>query len=50
MIELVNGVVHPSWSLLELRYTPGVITAPVLFVLALYLAKQLRSRQTQASA
>lgn len=42
-IELVNGVVHPLWSLFELRYTPGVVTAPVLLILALYLARQLRA-------
>jgi hypothetical protein len=41
-IELINGVVHPLWSLLELRYTPGVATAPVLFVLAILLARQLQ--------
>jgi Protein of unknown function with HXXEE motif len=49
-IELVNGVVHPLWSLHELRYTPGVATAPVLLVLALYLARQLRAEQIQAAA
>jgi uncharacterized membrane protein HdeD (DUF308 family) len=49
-IELVNGVVHPLWSLSELRYTPGVATAPLLLVLALYLARQLRSEQAQADA
>jgi len=47
-IELVNGLVHPLWSLLELRYTPGVATAPLLLVLALYLARQLRAAQSQA--
>jgi hypothetical protein len=40
-IELVNGVGHPLWSLVELRYTPGVATAPLLLVLALSLAWQL---------
>jgi hypothetical protein len=49
-IELINGVGHPLWSLRELRYTPGVATAPVLLVLALYLARQLRAEQTQAVA
>jgi len=44
-IELVNGVVHPVWSLLEFRYTPGVATAPVLLIVALYLARQLRKEQ-----
>jgi len=48
-IELVNGVVHPLWSLLELRYTPGVVTAPVLLILALYLARQLRAEQPGAA-
>ena len=49
-IELINGVVHSLWSLLELRYTPGVATAPVLFLLALYLARQLRAEQRHAAA
>jgi len=40
-IELVNGVGHPLWSLRESAYTPGVGTAPVLLVLALYLARQM---------
>ena len=41
-LELVNGVGHLSWTLAELRYTPGVATAPFLLVLALYLVWQLR--------
>src|SRR5512146_249783 len=32
VIELVNGVGHPIWSLSQLRYTPGVATAPVLLL------------------
>ena len=43
VIELVNGVGHPIWSLSQLRYTPGVATAPVLLLGALYLACQLRA-------
>ena len=49
-IELINGVVHPLWSLRELRYTPGVATAPVLFVFALYLARQLRVKNVKGPA
>ncbi len=49
-IELVNGVGHPLWSLRELRYTPGVATAPVLLVLALYLARQLRLGHAPSAA
>jgi uncharacterized protein with HXXEE motif len=42
-IELVNGIGHPLWSLRERAYTPGVVTAPILLVLALVLARQLRT-------
>jgi hypothetical protein len=40
-IELVNGVGHPLWTLVQGRYTPGVGTAPVLLVLSVYLGWQL---------
>lgn len=52
-IELVNGIGHPLWSLSVLRYTPAVATAPVLLLLALYLAWQLcaaSERQRRVSA
>jgi hypothetical protein len=42
VIELINGVGHPLWSLREMRYTPGLATAPVLLVLAMALALQTR--------
>jgi hypothetical protein len=42
VVELINGVGHPLWSLRQGGYTPGVATAPVLLILALYLARQLR--------
>ena len=45
MIELVNGVGHPLWTLRQGGYTPGVGTAPVLFALAAYLASRLRRVQ-----
>lgn len=41
-LELINGIGHPLWSLWQGSYTPGVVTAPVLLVLALYLAVQSR--------
>jgi hypothetical protein len=41
-IELLNGIGHPLWSLRAHAYTPGVATAPLLLLLALYLAAQLR--------
>jgi uncharacterized membrane protein HdeD (DUF308 family) len=49
-IELINGVGHPLWSLREQQYTPGVATAPVLLVLALYLARELRAEQARTAA
>jgi hypothetical protein len=42
-VELVNGVGHPLWSLVQGGYTPGVATAPVLLVLALTLARRMRA-------
>jgi hypothetical protein len=41
-VEVINGIGHPLWTLRQGAYTPGVVTAPVLLVLALYLAFQLR--------
>jgi len=42
-IEVLNGVGHPLWSLYQRAYTPGVATAPLLLVLALLLARDLRA-------
>jgi len=51
LIELVNGLAHPILALRAGGYFPGMATAPVLFVLALYLATRLlASRQPQAEA
>jgi hypothetical protein len=41
-VELVNGVGHPLWTLRQGTYTPGVATAPLLFVLAIRLLMELR--------
>lgn len=49
-IELLNGVGHPLWSLRQGGYTPGVVTAGILLILALYLARQLRARVQSAAA
>ncbi|HEY5547412.1 MAG TPA: HXXEE domain-containing protein [Gemmatimonadaceae bacterium] len=42
IIELINGVGHPLWSLRQGGYTPGVVTASILLVLSLVLLAQLR--------
>lgn len=43
LLELVNGVGHPLWSLRRGTYTPGSATAPVLLILAIILLSQLRT-------
>jgi len=42
LVELGNGVVHPTVAILRGGYFPGVATAPLLFVFAAYLASRLR--------
>ena len=49
VLETINGIVHPAWSLAQHAYTPGVLTAPLLLALALTLAGQLRRRSPLAS-
>ncbi len=49
MIEIGNGVGHPALALWNGGYFPGVATAPLLLVLASYLAVLLlRSREDAA--
>ena len=50
VLELVNGIGHPMWSLRQLAYTPGVATALPLLVLAVYLARQLAAPSRAAAA
>lgn len=47
-IQLVNGVGHPVWSIRQGGYTPGLLTAPILLVVALLLAADLR-REARSS-
>ena len=41
VIELINGMGHILWSVQAGGYTPGVITAPLLLILALVLGWKL---------
>ena len=50
VVEIVNGIGHPLWSLRERGYTPGLATAPLLLVLAVYLAYQLRRANAPSTA
>ena len=47
-VEMINGIGHPLWSIKQGGYTPGVATAPVLLVLAIYLANQLKRRAPES--
>jgi hypothetical protein len=49
-IELLNGIGHPLWSLRQLQYTPGVATAVILLIIALYLVRQLRALAQPSTA
>ena len=42
ILELSNSIIHTLWTLSEGSYTPGIITAPFLFVAASYLAVQMK--------
>jgi hypothetical protein len=50
ILESINGIGHPVWSLARQQYTPGALTAPLLLVLALYLAFELRHVRMSARA
>jgi hypothetical protein len=50
VLEVLNGTGHLGWSFLELRYTPGVATAPLLGVLALWLARRLVMTSAEATS
>jgi hypothetical protein len=41
-LETINGVGHLAWTLRQGGYTPGVLTAPILIAVAVYLGIQLR--------
>jgi len=41
ILELINGVGHPVWAIMERSYVPGLVTAPVLLVLSLITMKLL---------
>jgi hypothetical protein len=40
-IEMINGVGHPAWAIYTNAYAPGMLTSPILLLLAVYLARQL---------
>lgn len=46
VLELINGIGHTIWTFLQHQYTPGMLTAPILLVLAIYLLrKQIKTKE-----
>ncbi|MEX2045218.1 MAG: HXXEE domain-containing protein [Opitutus sp.] len=43
VLEIINGIGHPLWSLRQGGYTAGVATAPILLILALALLWQRKA-------
>ena len=48
-VQLINGIGHPLWTLRQGGYTSGVATAPLLLILAIYLARQVRHAAPHSS-
>ena len=49
-LELVNGIGHPAWSVMQGGYTPGLITSLMLLPLAMLLAVRLSTERTSAAS
>ena len=41
IIEMINGIGHPIWALTQMNYEPGLITAPFLLILSIFLMRKL---------
>ncbi len=41
IIEMINGIGHPIWAIYKGGYEPGVLTAPLLLILAVLLWRSL---------
>jgi hypothetical protein len=50
VVECGNGIGHPVIALLRGGYFPGVVTAPVLLALAIYLAVRMSQAGRQREA
>jgi hypothetical protein len=49
-VELLNGIGHPVFALARGAYFPGVVTAPILFTVALYLAFRLADERRRGDS
>ncbi len=44
LVEIANGILHPTWSLLAGQYIPGTATAPFLLGMSAYLLRKMTAR------
>lgn len=44
LIEMINGLAHPAWALYIGAYIPGLITAPVLLFIAIFIMIQMSKK------
>jgi hypothetical protein len=49
VLAAINGIGHPAWTIRQGEYTPGVLTAPILLTIAVYLSLQLWKRRSTPS-
>jgi len=50
VLELLNGATHIIWAMAVGAYRPGLVTAPILMVIALILASALRRSHATTKA
>jgi len=46
IIQFINGIGHPIWTIMQKDYTPGIITAPILLILAIVLIKEMQKKRS----
>ena len=50
VLELINGIGHPIWTIVQKAYTPGILTAPILLVIAIILLRKQLNEKTNAQS
>jgi hypothetical protein len=48
IVESTNGIVHPTWSVVQRSYTPGVVSSVLFLPVAGLLGRQLTGRTQPA--
>ena len=46
VLELINGIGHAIWTIVQKAYTPGILTAPILLVIAIILLRKQLNKKT----